>query len=206
MVKVFITKLSLITPKYPQYCWVLSAGHKADTRRESRISVLMMILISLLVAGNVLHNFGFIGGGTIQQGLSSTGGVALFLSLVAATYIVGQYILLGFVKRVARDIRDTGSLSSYFFSMYRAMRIIQYITAGILALMGVQMLLTSHYHVGLLVAAMSINFALLCVLAAVMSYRLFSWFKLNRNIIVFFVRSDFCTVCVVRYTNISNVQ
>jgi hypothetical protein len=144
----------------------------------------MFILISTLISWNLLHNFVFFGSGDIEKQLSSEFGEILFMVIASTSFVLGQYITLRLVNQVVKDIVKASPLSRFFKLMYGAIRVIQYTTAAILTVMILEMILSSHYNVVLLVAALSINFALLAVISGVMSFKFFSWFKINKSITV----------------------
>jgi hypothetical protein len=143
----------------------------------------MFILISTLVAGNILHQLGFYGGLYVENMLSSSFGVYIFTLTVVVSFVIGQYLFTYFAKKFAKD-KLVIRLPTYFDVIFKTVRIVQCLTASILAVMIFQMLTMSQYNIVLLVAVISINFAFMSVISAVMTYKFFSWLKFNHSITV----------------------
>ena len=60
-----------------------------------------------------------------------------------------------------------------------------------------QLILTSHYYVGLLIAAISISFTLAAIILGLLSYRFLSWYKSsNKNITVLLYGLTFAVTAI----------
>jgi MFS family permease len=143
----------------------------------------MFVLIATLIAGNILHQFGFFGGIDIENILSSPFGAYIFTSMVFVSFLIGQFLFMRFAKKFAED-KIVSSLPHYFDFVFKAVRIVQCVSAVIFTVMLFQMLIASQYSIVLLVVAISINFAFMSLISGMVSYRFFSWLKLNRSITV----------------------
>ena len=143
----------------------------------------MYVLIATLIAGNILHQFGFFGGIDIENTLSSPFGAYIFTSMVFVSLLIGQFLFMRFAKKFA-EYKFVFRLPPYFDLLFKTVRIVQFASAVIFTVMLFQMLFTSQYSIVLLVAAISINFAFMSLISGMVSYRFFLWLKLNRSITV----------------------
>jgi hypothetical protein len=140
----------------------------------------MSILIFTLIVDNLLYAFLF--GGAQAKVLTSSIGISLFILVVAVSYASALYLLSRFVSPIHRQIKTH---SSHFNWIYKTLLISQYASAGIIAFMILQLILTSDYYVGLLIATTAISFTLAAIILGLLSYRFLSWYKSsNKNITV----------------------
>jgi hypothetical protein len=140
----------------------------------------MSILIFTLIVDNLLYAFLF--GGAQAKVLTSSFGTSLFILVVAVSYAAALYLLSRFVSPMHRQIKTH---SSRFNWIYKTLLISQYVSAGIIAFMILQLILTSHYYVGLLIVTIAISFTLAAIIMGLLSYRFLSWYKSsNKNITV----------------------
>ncbi len=152
-----------------------------DKQEHRKIPIIMAILISVIVVNNVFYML-LLDGNLVNE-LSSFSGIVLFTSLASATYGLGWYILSHFVKRIDAEI---GGKSRYFNWMYKAVRIVFYVSAAAIALAIFQMAFTSQYQVVLSVVAMASGFTLGAITLGILSHRFLSWFRSKRDISIFF--------------------
>ena len=122
---------------------------------QRNVSIVMSILIFTLIVDNLLYAFLF--GGAQSKVLTSSFGISLFILVVAVSYASALYLLSRFVSPIHRQIKTH---SSRFNWIYKTLLISQYASAGIIAFMILQLILTSHYYVGLLIATIAISFTL----------------------------------------------
>src|ERR1700747_2427653 len=101
-------------------------------------------------------------------------GISLFIIVVAISYASALYLLSRFVSPIHRQIKTH---SSRFSWIYKTLLIAQYASGGIIALMILQLVLTSHYYVGLLIASTATSFTLAAIILGLLSYRFLSWHK-----------------------------
>jgi hypothetical protein len=100
--------------------------------------------------------------------------------------------------------------SSRFNWIYKTLLVAQYTSGGIIAFMILQLVLTSHYYVGLLIATIAIRFTLAAAILGLLSYRFLSWYKSsNKNAIVLLYGSTFALIAVrigvIASVNISDI-
>jgi hypothetical protein len=112
-----------------------------------------------------------------QPQISSEPGI-IFFALVGLAFAVGQYFVLSFVKQKTKAIKST---SGSVRAMDKCTIIIQYALIAIFVILILQMVLTASYSSILLTATVTLSYALSIALLSVLSYRLLSWYKSNRN-------------------------
>ena len=78
----------------------------------------------------------------VGKSLVSIWGIVLFILLLAIIFGGGQYLLLGFVKGVSKDLRTKKADVNI---TYRIVTIIQYVISAILVILVFQMLMASYF-------------------------------------------------------------
>jgi hypothetical protein len=153
----------------------------SSTDNSRRVLIIASIVIGALVTDmiissfiDVLGNFG-----------SLTWRVVPFVIIYTIIYGVGQYLLLGFVKQVSRDLR---SKKRDIDIMYRIVVIIQYVVSAILLVIILQIILSAfsynhHYSIYLIIAATIVSYIPASIIMGLLSYRFFSWYSSNKNAI-----------------------
>jgi len=144
----------------------LSSTTRYLTRR--RISALITVIIMALLIDMCLSTFSDI----LKE--KAAWGFALFVAIVVIIYGPGQHFVLGFLKYLSKGVR---SKAPYLDRLYKMIRMVQYVIAGILFLIIFQIVLTSHYYVLSTVIATTLGYGLACIVMSLVSYRFFSWFK-----------------------------
>jgi nitrogen-specific signal transduction histidine kinase len=116
----------------------------------------------------------------ISKQAISVWGISLFIA-ISAIYTIGQYYILETVKAKTR----ISKIRAPFFSTLEMMvTIVQYTLTAITVIVVLQIVVISHYHTNLLTLATSASYGLAVFLMALLSYQLFSWFRLNPNFAV----------------------
>jgi len=103
--------------------------------------------------------------------LVSRFGLVLFVMLFAIIFGTGQYLLLGFVKQVSKDLRKRKRDINL---TYKLVTIIQYAVSGILILLITQIILGSYFSTRLIIAATLVSYipaSALCNVFVVPVYR-----------------------------------
>jgi hypothetical protein len=111
------------------------------------------------------------------MGMSSPGSIGLFLTL-AATVIIGQYFILGFVGKKSREIRNK---VRYLKISYKVAVIIQYLIIAVLLFVIIDIVVNWRYPSAILAVVTAASYGLNIGLMAVFSKIFFSWYKSNRN-------------------------
>jgi hypothetical protein len=147
----------------------------------------MSVLISALIIDNLLYALLF--GGSHTKELTSAPGILFLISIVAVSYGSALFLLLRLVSPMHKQVK---SHTSDFNWIYRTLLLAQYTLGGIIVLMILQLALTSHYYVGLLIATISITFTLAAIIMGLLSYRFLSWYRSSyKNGIVLLYGSTF---------------
>lgn len=140
-----------------------------------KFPVAASVLLAAVVADMLIGSFYDV----VREELTYSGlGVLIFLALVAVIYGLGQYILLGFVKRASKSLRTK---SVPFNALYAATVTIQFGITAILLIMVAQMTTGSHYDLRLIVAGTALSTVTAAVLLGWFSYRFLLWYRSNRK-------------------------
>ncbi len=134
------------------------------------------IIIALIVDTSIVKI------SAITGGLSSTDSSIAIFVVMSIIFAVGQYFILGFVRR------GTGKNSSNeklrLSVTGKVVSVIQYALIAIFASLILQMMFTSSYNVLFLEVVISINYILTIALLGFLSQRFLSWFRSNHNSVV----------------------
>jgi hypothetical protein len=131
------------------------------------------IIIAMIVDTSIVKISAFTGGLS-----SSVSGIAIFTA-IAVIFSVGQYLILGYIKRRNHVASPYSSLR--LSRLHKSVSIIQYALIAIFGALITQMVLTSSYHILLVEMVIWINYVLAIILLAFLSYRFLSWFRLNHS-------------------------
>jgi hypothetical protein len=136
------------------------------------ISTLMAVLVVEVSFSNVSD--------IISKELTSTAGIGLFI-VICGIYGIVQYLILKAVtKKNKETVRDIFHVSI----LNKAVIIVQAVLTAIIFFGVLQIIFTFSYYTSLLIAATTISYGVAAVVMGILSYRLFSWFKLNKSIII----------------------
>lgn len=107
--------------------------------------------------------------------------VAFFV--IVAISVVGQYLVLGFVKK--KRISDLINPKEIHLNiLHRIVTLVQYSLIALLIFALFQILVTSYYSTIILSTVTSISYVAATAMLALLSQRFFSWYKSNRNFVV----------------------
>ena len=162
------------------------------TRKLSSTSVFVVIILIILA---IIIDTSIINFVTSAGGLrSSTTDIALFVFMVLV-FGVGQYVLMSFVKqeykhedKVKVKTNDNDKIRGFRVGLNLLVKVVtitQYVLLAILVFAALQMLSIMSYHILILKATIIISYGLTSILLAVLARRFLSWFKSNRNLVVF---------------------
>src|SRR5215204_5604599 len=113
----------------------------------------------------------------------SLGWRIIVFSTVVTISIVGQYLVLEFVRR-KRVSNIVNPREIHLDKIHKIVTLVQYVLMALLVFVLFQILVTSHYSASILVAVTSISYLLATAMLALLSQRFFSWFKSNRNAVI----------------------
>jgi hypothetical protein len=89
--------------------------------------------------------------------------------------------------------------------MFHAVRIIFFVTAAILAIIILQILITSQYYVGLSLAIVLAGYLLAAVNAGLLGYKMLSWYRMKHNLATLLFGITFVTAAI-GFSNIAIVN
>jgi hypothetical protein len=141
-----------------------------------RFFTVFLIVMSFLVVDSQISIIADI----IVSRIVSLWGITLFV-IISAVYVTGQYLML---QMVGSKIRQSKFKPGHIDMTEKFVTIIQYILAAITIAVVVELLAMAAYHTGLLMAATTISYGLTIFLMGMLTWRLFSWFKINKSLIV----------------------
>jgi hypothetical protein len=165
-------------------------------QRSKKIVIAMLVLISSLIASNMIYAFlladAFIGE------LSSNLGIALFASLAVIPNGAGYYVLRRFIAPVhkAHIASNASSSSSFFRLTYNLLRVAFFSNAVFLAVIIIEIVVFSKFHVGLSVFSIQVNTILAIIITTFLSYKFLSWYKGNRDLTVLLFGLTFAVVAI----------
>jgi hypothetical protein len=145
---------------------------------KSLFLLVILILSSMLVIDTSLNKVSDIIGKLSYRGWS----IPAFL-IIAACFVVGQYFLLEFIKR--RTVELEVSKAPGLKATRAMVSAGQYLLTAIILFLIYQILATSQYNVGLLIAAATVSYTLACVVLGLLARRFFLWWSTSdsRNIV-----------------------
>lgn len=101
---------------------------------------------------------------------------------IGIVYVIGQYLLLEFVKAVMKKGRMKEKL--HLNLAHRSVTVVQYVLCAILVFVILQMVLTARYNVNALIAVTTISYGLSIIMLGLLAKRFFSWFKAKRETVI----------------------
>ena len=149
----------------------------AVTYKNKIIFAIASILIAAFVIDTSLIKTSMLT--TSQSG--STTRINFFIIILSIT-IVGQFLILRFVRQETNEIRRKKEL--HINTIHNVVTIFQSIITGILIFIILQIVLTSQYNIHLLIAALSGSYLLAITMMALLTRRFFLWLKLYRNSVI----------------------
>lgn len=115
------------------------------------------------------------------QSLSKFGMPAF--SILGIVYVIGQYLILQFVKNKSKQIITKKRL--HLDVIHRTVFLIQYGLAALIVVFILEMITTSAYSTVLLTITIGISYILSMIMLGLLAKRFFSWFRSNRYSVVF---------------------
>jgi hypothetical protein len=117
----------------------------------------------------------------IPQKISSSIGLVAFFG-IWMIFSVSQFYILAYVKKSNKESRVK---ARYLNLMHGTVTIAQYVLAGVIALVILQMFITHEYNTAMLYAAISISYGLWIVTLGLLARAFISWYRLsNKNLMV----------------------
>ena len=160
--------------------------HGMPTRVPSVITVstfdgrkLLVVMTILAVVLTVESSIGYIADFLPEQ-LASIGSIATFIGIFAVS-MVTQYFILAFVDYNNKSHKVRTRLLR---TIHKIVTITQYLLAGIILLVILQILLAQQYNTILLELALSISYGLWIVMFSLLAKAFFSWYGSKKNLMI----------------------
>ena len=116
----------------------------------------------------------------IPEQLASNQGIAVFIG-IWVIFIATQYYILASVKY---NNKYGKARTPFLHLIHKIVIAVQFLLAGIIALVILQVLLVHEYSTVLLYAALSISYGLWIVTLSLLAKALFSWYRVKKNLMV----------------------
>jgi len=140
---------------------------------------LLVVMTILAVALTVESSIGYIADFLPEQ-LASIGSIATFIGIFAVS-MVTQYFILAFVDYNNKSHKVRTRL---LHTIHKIVTITQYLLAGIILLVILQILLAQQYNTILLELALSISYGLWIVMFSLLAKAFFSWYRSKKNLMI----------------------
>jgi MFS family permease len=111
-------------------------------------------------------------------------GVALFVA-ISAIYSFGLYFILAMVKAKIKEGEKTKRRETHFDQFENIIvTVVQYVLIALIVSVVLETIFATYYSTNLLTVATTISYGFAVYLVGLLSYRLFSWFKRNKSLVV----------------------
>ena len=141
---------------------------------------LFALMLTVIVTLTVESQIGYVAD-FIPEQLSSGMGITVFI-VIAAVFVVTQYIILGYVRQLNKETKDR---ISHLQLLQTGVYIGQYILLAVIALVILQILLIHEYSILSLYITYAISYGLWLVILALLARAFFSWYRFsNKDVIV----------------------
>jgi len=140
---------------------------------------LLVVMTILAVVLTVESSIGYIADFLPEQ-LASIGSIATFIGIFAVS-MVTQYFILAFVEYNNKSHKVRTRL---LHTIHKIVTITQYLLAGIILLVILQILLAQQYNTILLELALSISYGLWIVMFSLLAKAFFSWYGSKKNLMI----------------------
>jgi hypothetical protein len=141
----------------------------------------LLVMMSIIVVTlTVDSQIGYIAD-FIPVQLSSSVGIATFIG-IWTIFAVTQYYVLAYVKKINKETRTK---VRYLNLTHKIVTIAQFVLAGVIALVILQIFISQEYNTAMLYAALSISYGLWVVTLGLLARAFFSWYRLaKKNLMV----------------------
>jgi hypothetical protein len=141
----------------------------------------LLVMMSIVVVTlTVDSQIGYIAD-FIPVQLASSVGIATFIG-IWTIFAVTQYYVLAYVKKINKESRTK---VRYFNLTHKIVTIAQFVLAGVIALVILQIFISQEYNTAILYAALSISYGLWIVTLGLLARAFSSWYKLaKKNLMV----------------------
>jgi hypothetical protein len=141
-----------------------------------KLLVIMTIVAILLTIESQIGNIADF----IPEQLASGQGIVVFIG-IWAIFTVTQYYILAFVKY---NNKYSKTRTRFLYLIHRIVTAAQFLLAGIIALVILQILIAQGYNTVMLYIALSISYGLWVVTLGLLAKAFFSWYRSKKNLMV----------------------
>jgi hypothetical protein len=152
---------------------MIRANIITSKERKFVFIVLSIIIVVLIVDTSIVKVYRF-----ITPPLSTEWDIAAFTALTIV-YAVVQYLLLRLVKTQARTSRLIA-----LNLIHKVVFLIQCSLTALLIFVILQMIVISAYNTVIVLAAVIISYTLSIIMAGLLTFRFYQWFKSSRNFVI----------------------
>jgi hypothetical protein len=143
---------------------------------DKRFFIVFLIVITFLIIDSQISVIADI----VVPQIVSFWGITLFI-IISAVCVAGQYLILQLVKS---KIRQSKFKPAHIDITEKFVTVIQYILLAIMISAVLEVVAMAAYHTDLLIVTTTISYGLAIILMGFLAWRLFSWFKINKSLIV----------------------
>jgi hypothetical protein len=140
---------------------------------------LLVVMTILAVVLTIESSIGYIAD-FIPEQLASSESIVTFIGIFAV-FVVTQYYILAFVNynNKSHNVR-----TRFLPTTHKIMTIIQYLLAGIILLVIIQILSAQQYNTILLDLAISISYIIWIIMFSILTKAFFSWYRSKKNLMI----------------------
>jgi hypothetical protein len=140
---------------------------------------LFALMVAVIAAITVDSQIGYVAD-FIPEQLSSNTGVFTFIS-IAVIFAITQYLILDYVKQ---SNRQTKQKVPHLDKLHTGMSVAQYLLAGVVAVIILQILLTQQYNIIAIYISYAVSYGLWVATLALLARAFFFWYRFSKNIVV----------------------
>jgi len=140
---------------------------------------LLVVMTILALVLTLESSIGYIAD-FIPEQLASSESIAAFIGIFAV-FVVTQYYILAFVNynNKSHNVR-----ARFLHTTHKIVTVIQYLLAGIILLVILQILTAQQYNTILLYLAISISYVIWIVMFSLLAKAFFSWYRSTKNLMI----------------------
>jgi hypothetical protein len=140
----------------------------------------LLVIMSIVVVTLAIDSQIGIIADFIPEQLASNVGIAAFIG-IWTIFAVTQYYILSYVKKSNKENRVR---ARYLNLIHKIVTIAQFVLAGIISMVILQISITQEYNTAMLYSALSISYGLWIVTLGLLARAFFSWYGLKKNVMV----------------------
>ena len=158
-------------------------GKPSFTLSNSILSNKIIFIVCLIVVIALIADASLARTSTLlSPNLVVKSGTIVVFTLISIAYIVGQFLILRFVRSRSKEILTRTNLR--FYRTYRVTMAVQITLSVILLFVILQLAVVSSYFTLALVAAISISYALGIAMMLLLMKSFLSWFRTSKNFVI----------------------